>query len=201
MRKILNALNIRPDANQKWTLSSLFASGLLFAYVSPTITKAIVTALPAEWLAFQGLFGCLSGFLFGILWQGKFRRLAIRFFAPLCITECLIGFLMAMYLRFVEYNVWVFAITTLIYSSLISVFVAKCVMVFRTKLWNEREREVYDNNNAIVQNIYGILGLLLSLFFMPSLNTALLVFGITCIIDDIGWIIVYFKNKNLLKEQ
>lgn len=199
-QRFLAMLNIRPDANQKWTLSSLFVSGLLYAYISPTMTKEIVTALPAEWLAFQGLFGCLSGFVFGMLWQGKFRNAAIKFFAPLCIAECTIGFLTAIYLRFIEYNVWIFAISTLLYSSLVSIFVAKCIMVFRTKLWNEREREVYDNNNSIVQNIYGILGLCFSLFFLPSLNTALIIWGVVCLVDDAGWLIVYSKNRNLLKE-
>ena len=50
--KILDKLNIKPDKNQKWTLLSLFISGLLITYTGPVIAKSIITALPAEWIAF-----------------------------------------------------------------------------------------------------------------------------------------------------
>ena len=40
--------------------------------------------------------------------------------------------------------------------------------------------------------------LLISLM-MPSLNVALFICGLCYIIDDFGWIIVYNKNKQILK--
>ena len=52
IKQILDKLNIKPDNNQKWILLSLFISGLLITYSSPVIAKSIITALPAEWIAF-----------------------------------------------------------------------------------------------------------------------------------------------------
>lgn len=78
--KILDKLNIKPDNNQKWILLSLFISGLLITYSSPVITKAIITALPAEWIAFQSLFSSISALIIGMMWQGRIRRKIIKCF-------------------------------------------------------------------------------------------------------------------------
>lgn len=193
-------LNIHPDSNQRWILMSLLISGLLITYAGPAITKAIITELPAEWLAIEALVTSLSGLLIGVAWQGKIRRTAIKKFAILAISECAVGFLLAMYLCFVHYNVWVFAITSLIYTNIISIFVAKCVMTFKSRLWVEKEREIYDNNSSIVSGIVCVVGYTTALVAMPCLKTALFLWGLCCIFDDIGWIIVYKKNQKLLKE-
>ena len=44
-KRLLDLLNIHPDENQRWTLSTLFIVGLLDAYVGPAISKAWVTNL------------------------------------------------------------------------------------------------------------------------------------------------------------
>lgn len=178
---------------------SFFLSGLLITYVNPTITKAIVSELPAEWLAVQSLVGSISGLLLGIAWKGKIRKAAIKYFAILAISESVIGFVLALYLCFIQYNVWVFAITSLIYSTFITEFVLKCIMTFKSKLWIEKDREIYDNNVSIVEGIVCIIGFSCALLFLPSLKVSLFIWGLCCILDNIGWIIVYIKNKNILE--
>lgn len=178
---------------------SFFLSGLLITYVNPIITKAIVSELPAEWLAVQSLVGSISGLLLGIVWKGKVRKTAIKYFAILAISESLIGFILALYLCLIQYNVWVFAITSLIYSTFITEFVLKCIMTFKSKLWIEKDREIYDNNVSIVEGIVCIIGFSCALLFLPSLKVSLFIWGLCCIFDDIGWIIVYLKNKNVLE--
>ena len=198
MNKILNFLNLKIDDNQKYILFSLFLSGFLMTYISPIFMKVVITALPPEWIAFESLFMSVSVFLIGILWQGKIRENVIKYFIAFCVIETIAGFLLALYLLLVNFNVWVYAIFSLIYTSVITVFVAKCIMVFKTKLWNEEKRETYDNNSSIIASITCILGYLLALLFMPSLEIALCLWAIACIVDDIGWIIVYHKNKKLM---
>ena len=198
-KKFLDIMNIHADDNQKWLLISMFISGLLATYISPAITKTIITELPAEWIAFESLFSAIVGLLLGIIWQGKFRHNIIQYFVIFCITECILGFLCAMYLCFIHYNVWIFAVSTLIYGNLITSLVGKCIMAFKAKLWPEKEREIYDNNLSIVGGITCIIGFALALFMMPSLKVALFIWGLCCIVDDIGWIIVYIKNQKTLK--
>ena len=61
LKRLLDLLNIHPDDNQHWTLSTLFIVGLLNCYVGPVISKAWVSELPAEWLAFQSLIYSVVG--------------------------------------------------------------------------------------------------------------------------------------------
>lgn len=198
MRKLFNFFNLKIDSNQQFTLLSLFISGILITYVSPMFTKVVITALPAEWIAFQSLFSAFSALVIGILWKGKTRELVMKYFIIFCMFETVAGFLLALYLLLIEFNVWVYAIFSLFYSSFITIFVGKCIMAFKTKLWNEEKREIYDNNLSIISSITCIGGFSLALLFMPSLETALILWAIACIVDDIGWMIVYNKNKEVL---
>lgn len=199
IKKIFNWLNIKPDENQKYLIASMFFSGLLITYSSPTITKAIISDLPAEWLAIDSLTSSLSALFIGMMWKGKVRERAIKWFFYLTIGESVLGCLLGLYLAFVEYNVWVYAIVSLIYTNFISIFVGKCIMVFRTKLWNEHKREEYDNNASIVSSIVCAIGYICALLFLPSLKVALFLWSVCCILDDCGWIYVYHKNQKLLK--
>lgn len=202
MKKFLHyiqkIMNIHPDKNQRWILFSLAVSGMLSTYISPTLVKEIIMALPSEWLAFESLVLSLSALVIGMLWKGKIRSGAIRKFAILAMIESLCGFCVGMYLYLFGFKPWFYAITSLIYVSFISVFVGKCAMFFKSKLWIEREREIYDNNSSIVSGIVCIIGYLTAIVAAPSLSVALFIWAIACIIDDIGWVIVYLKNKEEL---
>ena len=198
-KKILDILNIHPDKNQRWILISLFLSGLLITYVHPAIVKEVYTNLPAEWIAFESLATSIAGLVVGMAWKGSVRKGVTKNFLIFAISESVLGCLLGFFLAFIHYNVWIFAIASLIYSAFITTFVGKCIMTFKSKLWIEREREIYDNNHSIVVGIVCIIGFSLALFFMPSLKAALVIWGLCCIIDDVGWILVYLKNKEILK--
>ena len=193
IKKFLEWLNIRPDEKQIWILLSMAISGLLITYSHPVLLKTIVSQLPTQWLAFEALISSITGLIIGSIWRGKLRNKAIKWFIYLAATESLCGFLLGMYLCFISFNVWVFAIASLIYTSLISMFVGKCIMYFKSQLWNEQKREIYDNNSSIVSGIVCVIGYIFALFAMPSLKIGLFLWGICCILDDIGWIIVVKK--------
>lgn len=197
-QKILTFFNIQPNENQKWLLLSMFFSGLLVTYSNPTITKAIISELPAEWLAVQALVSSIAALVIGMLWKGKIRLKAIKWFFGLTISESVIGCLLSWYLAFIDYNVWVFAIASLIYTTFITMFVGKCIMAFEAALWNDKERELYDNNQSIVASIVCIIGYAFALLLLPPLKVSLFLWGLCCIIDDIGWIYIYYKNKEKL---
>lgn len=200
LSKLSNIFNIHPDKNQRWLLWSMAISGLIGTYTSPMLVKTVISDLPAQWLAIESVVLSITGLLIGMLWKGKIREKAIKNFATLAIIECTCTFVLAMYLCFIEYNPWVYGIASLIYTSLIVIFIGKCIMCFKAKLWVEREREIYDNNMSIVYGIVCVIGYLFALFAMPSLQLALFLWGFCCIFDDIGWIIVYFRNKEILHE-
>lgn len=199
LKKILNLLNVHPDKNQRWILLSLFLSGLLITYVHPAIVKEVYTNLPAEWIAFESLSSSVAGLVVGMLWKGSLRKGVTKNFLIFAVSESVLGCLLGLFLAFIHYNVWIFAVASLVYSAFITTFVGKCIMAFKAKLWIEREREIYDNNQSVILGFVCVIGFSLALFFMPSLKLALVIWGLCCIIDDAGWIFVYLKNREALQ--
>lgn len=200
LRSIQKALNLKVQKNQGLLLLCSTITGFLFCYISPRIQKEIVSALPAEFLSIQSLWWCFSALIIGIVWKGTTRDFAIKYFTILALSESVLSFTLAMYLVFVAYNVWVFAIGSLLYSSMVSIFVGKCIMCFESKLWQNREREDFDNTNSIVRNIVNCLGFGIAIMAMPGIKAAIFIWGVTCVVDDIGWIIIYNKNKKAIQE-
>ena len=199
IKGLLCALNIHADHNQRWLLVSVTISGLLSTYILATLSKTIISELPAQWIATQSLVTAIAALIVGLIWKGRFRRAALSNFFILAIVESTLGFLLGIYLLFC-WSTWVFAIVSLIYSTLITNIVGKCMMAFRSVLWTVKDREIYDNNNQIVGSIICITGFALSIIVLPSLKTAISLWAVGCIVDDIGWIIVYRKNQELLKK-
>ena len=199
IKKLLGYINIHPDKNQSWLLMSLVVSGLLITYAHPTLVKEIISNLPAQWIAFESLAASIAGLLIGMIWQKNVRKKAIRYFFYLAFAESLRGCLLGFYLCFINWNVWIFTTASLIYTTIISTFVGKCIMAFKAKLWVEKEREIYDNNVSIVSGIVCIIGYISALIALPSLKVSLFLWSVCCIFDDIGWLIVYTKNKEVLK--
>ena len=193
-------LNIQVQDNQGCLLISSSISGLIYTYSNPPIVKEIISKLPAEYISFEGAWFCLSSLIIGVIWKSRTRDFAMKFFTWLALSESIGSFLLSIYLVVVNYNVWVFAILTLFYSSIITTFIGKCIMMFQSKLWNGKEREMYDNTASIFRNGTAMLGFAIAMLAMPSLNTAILLWGIGCIFDDIGWIIVYNKAKKNIIE-
>ena len=199
MRNVLSFLkrlfNIQIQENQGYLLFSSAMSGLIYTYSNPPIVKEIISKLPPEYISFEGAWFCLMTLFMGVIWKTKTREFAMKFFTWLALFESLGTFIISIYLVFVQYNVWVFAILTLIYSSIVTTFIGKCIMMFQSKLWNGKTRELYDNTSSIFRNGVAMLGFAIAILAMPSLNTAILLWGIGCVFDDIGWIIVYNLNK------
>lgn len=191
-------LNIKIQKNQGVLILSSCITGFIFCYTGAKIQKEIITELPAEFLSIQSLWFCISTLLVGIIWKGTTRHFAIKYFSLLAISESILAFSLGMYLTFIQYNAWVFAIGTLLYQSVISNFVCKCLMCFESKLWQEREREDFDNTNSVIRNIISCLGFAISIMKMPSLKVAIFLWGCSCILDDIGWIIVYKRNRDII---
>ena len=200
IQKIFNFFNIQLQPYQGPLALSMFISVLLHAYFGPVICKTTITELPSQWLAFEGVWCCTASLLIGMVWKGSFRILALKSFIWFAIAETIAGVVLAMWLVLVTWNVWVYSIFSLLYVSLVSLTIGRCVMVFKTKIWNEKSRELHDNTAAVVRDLALIIGGIAAMLFCPSLKLALILWGIANVVDDIGWIIIWFKLKDKLKE-
>ena len=200
MAKVFKFFNIQLQPYQGPLALSMFFSVLLNAYFCPVLFKTTVSALPSQWLAFEGVWCCTVSLLIGMVWKGNFRKAVLRNFVWFAIIESAASFCLGMWLAFVSWNVWVYAIFSLLYVSLVSLTISRCIMVFKTKVWNEKSRELHDNTASVVRDLALILGGILAIIFCPPLKLALILWGIACVVDDIGWIFTWFKLKDKLKE-
>lgn len=192
--------NIQIQENQGILLFSSAISGFIYTYSHAPVMKEIISKLPPEYISAEAAWFCLSSLIMGAIWKNKTREMAIRYFTWIAMAESIGSFLISAYLVFVRYNVWAFAILTAFYASIVTTFIGKCVMMFQSKLWNGREREMYDNTSSIFRNGVAMIGFAVAILAMPSLNTAILLWGIGCVFDDIGWIIVYNKTRDRILE-
>lgn len=199
--RIKRILNLSVDDNQKWILIFSFITCLILAFTAPIINQTLYILLPTRWFAFSSLIGSVSGLLIGVIWKGSVREFAIKKFLIITISECLICFGIGIYMAFFNGNIWIYAITELIYTNLISRFVLKAQMYFKSKLWNGKKRENYDNNESIILYLSMIFGYLLAIIYVPTFTFSMFLFGFCCLIDDTGWIIVFIKNKQSLNKE
>ena len=127
-------LNIKVQPNQGILLASSSPSGLMYAYSNPMIVKEAISSLPPQWLSIEAIWCSISTLMIGMLWKGKLRLVALKNFALFAMAESILAFTLSMVLVFVYYNVWIFAVATLLYSSVITNFVCKCIMMFKSRL-------------------------------------------------------------------
>lgn len=59
---------------------------------------------------------------------------------------------------------------------------------------------MYDNTASIFRNGVAMLGFAIAILAMPTLNAAILMWGVGCIFDDIGWVVVYRKTRERIIE-
>ena len=193
-------LNLKVQKNQGWLLMSSSVSGLIYTYTHPVIVKATISNLPEQYISLEALWFCLSGLILGAIWKGCVREKAIKYFTYIATIESLAAFSLGCYMAFVNWNVWVFAISSALYLSIVSQFIGKCVMAFKASLWIDKEREDFDNTSSIMSNTIAMIGFAIATVVMPRLEVAVFLWGCGCIFDDIGWIIVYSKCKDKIKE-
>ena len=189
-------LNLKVQKNQGWLLMSSSVSGLIYTYTHPVIVKATISNLPEQYISLEALWFCLSGLILGAIWKGCVREKAIKYFTYIATIESLAAFSLGCYMAFVNWNVWVFAISSALYLSIVSQFIGKCVMAFKASLWIDKEREDFDNTSSIMSNTIAMIGFMIATIAMPKLEVAVFLWGLGCIFDDIGWIIVYRKTRN-----
>ena len=193
-------LNLKVQKNQGWLLMSSSVSGLIYTYTHPVIVKATISNLPEKYISLEALWFCLSGLILGAIWKGCVREKAIRYFTYIATIESLAAFSLGCYMAFVKWNVWVFAISSALYLSIVSQFIGKCVIAFKASLWVDKEREDFDNTSSIISNTIAIIGFMIATIAMPKLEVAVFLWGCGCIFDDIGWLIVYNKCRRKINE-
>ena len=196
LRKICN--NCIEWSNKNILIAFHFFPDILIGIGWASIHKICVEMLPTQWLSFEQL--VLSAFLIFAcsLWKNdKFRENSMKIFLYLSIFEMLSGLILS-FTMVIWFNVWVFAIGSLIYTGAISILLGRIETAFKAKLFKERGREDFDNDMQLACSLSSLIGFGIASIISIPINSALILWGIACI-GNLGWIIVYLKNKKVLK--
>jgi uncharacterized protein YacL len=171
-----------------------FISDILICIGWPTIHKVCIELLPTRYLAFEQLAISFFLILFCSLWKkDTFREKSINIFYYLSLFELISGMVLA-FLMSIWFNVWVYAIGSLIYTSAISVLLSRIIIAFKAALFKEKDREDFDNDYQLTSSISSLIGFGFALIYPPSLTISLILWGIACL-NNLGWVIVYKRNK------
>lgn len=178
-------------------LTCLCLDTILCSLAYPSIRKVTGELLPARYFAIEGIVASLAVVISCSLWNSKkFRVFSFKSYRILAILE-LIGFLAIGISQFLWFNVWVFAIGSLCFGSVICVYINRIVNSFRVALFPDRKREFYDNNVRLVNSVSGLIGLGLAAIIPIPLNVAVLLWGIGTTLT-VGWLIIHKNNRELL---
>ena len=108
------------------------------------------------------------------------------------VSGMILAFSMAVW-----FNVWVFAIGSLIYTGAVSILLGRVETAFKAKLFKERNREDFDNDMQLACSLSSLIGFGIASIISIPIVSALILWGIAWI-GNLGWIIVYLKNRKIL---
>lgn len=189
----MNKLHI--DNTSGVLLLFAFIDYIMLALAYPAIRKVTGELLPARYFAIEGILSCACGLLVCMSWNSKkFRKFSFKIFKGLAFAE-IIAFASIGISMYLWFNIWVFAIGTLITQCIICVFMARILNSFRVAIFPDREREFYDNNMHIVSSVSYLLGLTVVAIWPIPLDVSILLWGFGCF-GDIGWLIIYRRHKS-----
>ena len=198
MKMIKNLLNIRiADNEQRFLFITTLLMIMLGSFSGVSLCKEINTTMSQRFLAGCGITACVFSVFVNAVWKGKFRKTFIKYFAIIASIESFVAFSLSICLAF-SWNTTVFAVSRLIYQSLICNFIMKGFLVIETSLWSGENLENFKNSRNCIMDIGCILGFFLSFVFQPSTRIAVIFWGICCILDDIGWIYLFIKRRKVI---
>ena len=183
--------------NKNILIAFRFFPDILIGIGWASIHKVCVELLPTQWLSFEQLALSLFFIIMCSLWKNeKFRQKSLNIFLYLSIFEMISGMILAFSMA-VWFNVWIYAIGSLIYTGAISILLNRIGISFKSKLFNNRSRENFDNDMDLACSLSSLIGFGIASIISIPISYALIFWGIAWL-SNLGWIIVYIKNKKML---
>lgn len=197
--KAVNGLLSNIDRDQKAILAVASICGLLGAFVAPTINKFIMSNISERFIAFQGIAGITGALIAECSWKAsKFSARIKKSFVALILVENLLCVGLVSYLIFVDKNVELYAIGSVVTSTLIGEYTSLAIRSFKNHLWSGDDRDRYDNNQGIVGGIVAVSGLFLAAIVIPTVDQALWIWAAETGFSGLGWVIVYRRHRSEL---
>lgn len=208
MKKVYNLLlNFRNpvsvfhhmDRDTRTLIAADIITLLLGVLSGPTMTKALTAGVTESDLATRGFVGIICGFLLNQFWVKNLRDKMLNYYLPFCWTETFLTTGLVAFLIVNGWNPIVYLWGTILYGSFISKVVGKLTLAYSNQLWKGRKREDRTNDITYIKMVIGMLGSgIVMVGIVPTVNQALVLWGVSALLDDTGWMIVYSRNRTFL---
>lgn len=178
-----------------------FITILLGSLCGPTMMRALTTGISESDLATRSFVGIICGLLLNQFWVKSLRNKLLKHYMGFCWLETFLTTGLVIYLIIFGWNPIVYLWGSIIYGSFVSRVVGKLTSAYSNQLWKGRAREDRGNDKAYLSMIISLVGSgIVMMGLVPTVDQALILWGLSSFVDDLGWMIVYSRNKNFLDE-
>ena len=200
-KNIKNPVSVVIDMDQNSQILFLFdvIGTILMTISMPVISKMFMSEVSADELGQRMLVSTICGFILEQFWVKSVRNGLLKHYMCFCWLETALTTGLIVYMLIFGWNYHVYMWGSVLYGTFISRIVGKLTSAYSNQLWQGRDREDRQNSLSYLNKVAGIAaGILLALGVVPTLEQSLIMWGITSAIDDLGWMIVYSRNKEQL---
>lgn len=194
MWKIKNKFN-----NIDGMLLATFLTNLFYSSTYPYIHKELMMVISDKMVAINQIINCLSIVIFSSLWN-KLSTKLFKFYPVYCILETMLGVCTTILAITTDNLIIYYILDTFVFCIVTRNIICGGIKLRALRYTTEDKREQFDNNNNSMSAISTIIGSCVAMVLNLSFPIMLILATIGNAIDNIFYIVIYYKTNKLRKE-
>lgn len=179
-------------------LLATLLTNLFYSATYPYIHKQVMECVSDSIIALNQIINCLSIIIIGAIWNRKSKKL-FNLYPLYCVLETLVGIVTTIYVIISKNIVVYYILDTLVFAIITRNIICGGIKLRAIRYDTEDKREHFDNNNNSMSAIATILGSVIAMFLTLNFNTMIILATIGNCIDNIFYIVIWYKTNKQLK--
>ena len=181
-------------------LIAALLTNIFYAATYPFIHKQVMMVASDNFIAINQIVNCLSIVFFGYLWN-KFSEKLFRFYPIMCVFESALGILTTVFAIVTNNILAYYLLDTFVFALVTRNIICGGVKLKAMRYKTEKEREQFDNNDNSMSSLGFLVGSVVALFLHFDFVTMLCIATFGNMIDNMFFIIIYYKEINKSKDR
>lgn len=178
-------------------LLATFLTTIFYSSTYPYIHKEIMTVATDSLIALNQIINCVSVIIFGSIWNNKSDKL-FQYYPGFCVLESLLGIGTTIFAITTNNIIAYYMLDTVVFAIVTRNICCGGVKLRAIRYNSETRREHFDNNNNSISSLATILGSIIAIFLKLDFPTMLCLATFGNMIDNIFYIVVFYKTKKLV---
>ena len=179
-------------------LLATLLTNLFYSATYPYIHKQVMECVSDSIIALNQIINCLSIIIIGAIWNRKSKKL-FNLYPLYCVLETMVGIVTTVYVIISKNIVVYYILDTLVFAIITRNIICGGIKLRAIRYDTEDKREHFDNNNNSMSAIATILGSVIAMFLTLNFNTMIILATIGNCIDNIFYIMIWYKTNKQLK--